>query len=286
MAKNIYLQCEFGSGKIYEFSKTEKEGFEEYKNSKGVVTYRKYFKKGLYGIYKGVSVRDSQFGKEVSLCMMDKDRNTIYLNFPLYDAKDNIAAYTESLIRVLPAMEVGFAYRIFPYAIDVDGTDWKNYGVSVKHADIYEETVREDYPLELVSSAYYKKDGDEHVLVEGDIPPIEWKKKAGKNVKNRDERDDYLYKLLMTVAKDQTKDRKKEQVEKGEAPKPAVLKSNTIANAEPPKKAVIVDEDDDDGYGANEANEERDITAPPQKATVQESSTGTTEGGQKVELPF
>lgn len=286
MANNIYLQCEFGSGKIYEFSKTEKEGFEEYKNSKGVVTYRRYYKKGLYGIYKGVSVRDSKFGKEVSLCMMDKDRNTIYLNFPLYDGKDNIAAYTESLIRVLPAMEVGFAYRIFPYAIDVEGTDWKNYGVSVKHADIYEETVREDYPLDLVSSAYYKKEGDGHVLVEGDIPPVEWKKKAGKNTKNRDERDDYLYKLLMTVAKDQTKDRKKVQVEKGEAPKPAVLKSAPTPSTAPPQKAEVVDEEDEDDYNADEAHEEQETTAPPQKAVVQESSTGTTEGGKTVELPF
>ena len=99
---NIYLQHEFSTGKVYEFSKEAKEGFEEHTSTKGKVTYRGYYNKGLYGILKDVSVRDSKFGREISVAMTDKFGNTVYFNLALYDQKDNITDYAQSLIRVLP----------------------------------------------------------------------------------------------------------------------------------------------------------------------------------------
>lgn len=276
---NIYLQHEFSTGNIYEYSKEEKEGFEKHTSTKGKVTNRRYYKKGLYGILKGISVRDSNFGREISIAMTDKFKNTVYFNLALYDQKDNITDYAQSLIRVIKEMKVGYAYRIYPYVMEREGTDYKNYGISVKHADIEEETVRDDYPLPLVSKAYYKKEGDKQVLVEGDIPAEVWEKKAGKNKKNCDARDEYLFELLTSVAKDTTSEAKKEPIEKGEPPVPATMPSAPSVNAEPPAPAKAPEPTM--AYKQEEPSKEE-----PTPAEAPAPSAGTTEKGDKVELPF
>jgi len=216
MAKeNKYLQIEFGTGNLFAYSKEEKEGYEEHKSSKGNVSYRAYFKEGIYGIYRGATVRDTKFGKEISLHMIDVDGGNVYISFPLFDQSKNIAIYAEALITLMPAMQMNFVYRVFPYAMEKKGTEYKNYGVSIKHADMHERTVREDYPLERLTYTYEK----EGVLHEGDIPAVKWVKSFdGSMKKDQEEKNAYLYKVLEEHATGSQKMSNK--VSGGEPPKP------------------------------------------------------------------
>jgi hypothetical protein len=202
MATNIYLQVEFGSGNLYQFSKDAKEGFEEHLSKNNKLTYRRYFKEGIYGVYRGTTVRKTDFGKEVSIHMINVNGDNVYINFPLNDQKKNIAAYAKSFITVLPTMQMNYVYRIFPYAMDREGTEYKNYGVSVRHADMHNRTVREDFPLDRLTFAYVKKDGEK---VDGDIPAVTWVKAYdGTMQKNSDEQNAYLYNVLMEHAEERT----------------------------------------------------------------------------------
>jgi hypothetical protein len=215
MANNIYLQVEFKSGNVFEFSKDEKQGFEEHKNSKGVVTYRKYYKEGIYGIYKGTTIRDTKFGREVSIHLVDSYGNNCFLSLPLFTQKKTIAPYVESFITVLPSMEKEYVYRVFPYSMQREGTEYKNYGVSVMHADMYEKTVRKDYPLERLS---YGKWGENEEWIDGDIPKAEWVESVdGGKEQDRRERDRFLYKVLEENASHYEKT------------------SNHVTSSEPPK---------------------------------------------------
>lgn len=191
----IYLQNDFKSGTAYEYSKNEGEGFEKHESQTGKVSYRKYYRKGIYGTYKGISVRETKFGDNLSIQMQTKEGDTIYFQLAMYDQKDNFTNYAVSLIRVLPSMEVGKDYRVFPYAIDNEDTGRTAFGVSVREADLeIMEASKEKLPL--VSITYSVKDGDGYKEVPGDIPAIDWVKKAGKTKMNCDKRDEALYKIL------------------------------------------------------------------------------------------
>lgn len=198
MAKeNKYLQIEFGTGNLFAYSKEEKEGYELFTSSKGNTSYREYHKEGVYGIYRGASIRETKFGKEISVHMVDIDGGNVYISFPLFDQSKDIAVYAEALIAFMPALQMNFVYRLFPYAMDRKGTEYKNYGVSIKHADMQEKTVREDYPLDRLSYTY-TKDG---VETKGDIPATKWTKHVdGSMKKDQSEKDTYLYKVLEECA--------------------------------------------------------------------------------------
>jgi hypothetical protein len=213
---NRYLQIEFKSGNLFEYSKEQKEGFEEHKNSKGNVSYRKYYKDGIYGVYKSTTIRDTDFGKEVSVHFVDVENSNNFINFPLFDQNKNIAAYAESLITVLPSMQENYVYRIFPYTMEKEGSKYKTYGISIKHADMYEKTVREDFPLERLTYSYTKKDGE---VVKGDIPAVLWKDNFdGSKVRDQFDRNKYLHEILTKHSSESTKISNK--VTGGEPPKP------------------------------------------------------------------
>lgn len=201
MANNIYLQVEFSTGNLYQYSKEALEGFERHTNKNKKVTYRKYWKEGVYGVYRGTSVRKTNFGKELSVHMINRNGRNIFISLPLFDQNKNIAAYAESFIGVLPSLEMNFVYRVFPYAMQKKGTEYKNYGVSVAHADMHERTVRSDHPLERLSYTY-EKDGK---TVEGDIPAVVWKKDFDDTMKKDcTDRNKYLFDVLMKYAQEKT----------------------------------------------------------------------------------
>ena len=192
MAK--YLQIDYATGNIFRYSKTEQEGYEPHTNSKGVVSYREIFKKGLYGKLKGVSLRDSDFGKEVSLAVEDRANEMNYLNMPLFDAKKNLASYAESLITVLGALKDGNPYRFYGYNIQEEGQKYAKKGVSILNANLEEESVDKDNkPNKLTYT--YTKDG---VEVKGDIPAILWEEDFdGSKTMNAKAKNKYLYDVLM-----------------------------------------------------------------------------------------
>jgi hypothetical protein len=218
MSNNKYLQIEFGTGNLFEFSKEKKEGFEEHISSKNTISYRKYHKEGVYGIYRGTSIRETDFGKEVSLLLVDKEGNNNYINMPLFDAKKNIAVYAESLICVLPALEENYVYRFFSYAMDKKDSQYKSYGVSIKHADMNDKSVREDYPLKRLSYTIISKDG---TVKEGDIPAVKWESHFdGSKIKNAYDKNKYLHDVLVEYAKGALKMPVTTKVTGGEPPKP------------------------------------------------------------------
>jgi hypothetical protein len=281
MAKNIYLQVEFGTGNLFEYSKEEKEGFEEHRSSKGTVSWRKYWKEGVYGIYRGTSIFDSNFGKEVSIHLVDANGDNVYVKLPLLTQDKAIAPYAESYIGVLPAMEKDFVYRVFPYAMEREGTKYKNYGVSVAHADMHERTVRSDYPLERLKYAHTKKDGTK---VEGDIPEAIWEDAVGgSKTKNSKKRDLYLYSVLEANA---TGSQKMSNKVKGEEP-PKKYSTNGAPSQAPkkeePKKEPVVAYEQESNKKESVAQDKNEAPAPaPKKVTESES----TPEGDDVELPF
>ena len=211
----IYLQIDYSSGNIFRYSKTEQEGYEPHTNTKGVVSYRQIFKKGLYGKLKGVSLRDSDFGKEVSLAVEDKTGEMNYLNMPLFDAKKNLASYAESFITVLPELKVGNPYRFYAYNNKEEGKKYSTIGLSVLPADLATETADKEAKIKKLSYTY-TKDG---VETKGDIPAILWEEDFdGSKTMNAKAKNKYLYDVLMTNLSDAPKQENKPQTNT-EAPK-------------------------------------------------------------------
>lgn len=191
---NIYLQIDYSTGSVYQYSKEQKENYEKHTNSKGVDSWRKVYSKGLYGKLESVSLRDSNFGKEVSIAVKDKNGDSVFLNTPLFDAKKNLASYAESFITVLPNLKVGQEYRFYPYNIKEEGQKYSKVGISVVPANIQEETVDKDNaPKKLTYT--YTKNGEE---VKGDIPAVLWEEDFdGSRSMNAKAKNKYLYDVLL-----------------------------------------------------------------------------------------
>lgn len=189
-----YLQVDYSSGNIFQFSKAEQEGYEPHTNTKGVVSYRKIYNKGLYGTLKGITIRESDFGKEISISVTDKVGDTNYLNLPLFDAKKNLASYAESFITVLPQLKLNSPYRFYAYNIKEEGQKYSKVGLSVAHADIQSETADKENKIPKLTYTY-TKDGKE---VKGDVPAILWEEDFdGSRTMNAKAKNKYLYDILM-----------------------------------------------------------------------------------------
>lgn len=192
---NIYLQIDFKTGNIFQFSKNIQEGYESHINTKGVESWRKIYKKGLYAKLESISVRDSDFGKEISLATKLGNGDNAYLNFPLFDQRKNIASYAESLIALLPSLKIGESYRFFPYNIKGDNDKYANIGVSIVLADLANESVKEGVDkLARLTYSYTSKDG---VAVVGDIPAVVWEEDyTGAKTMNQTAKNKFLYDTL------------------------------------------------------------------------------------------
>lgn len=220
---NIYLQVDFKTGNIFQFSKTQQEGYESHTNTKGTETFRKVYKKGLYAKLEGVSIRDSNFGKEVSVTTKLSNGDTAYLNFPLFDQNKNIANYAESFISILPSLKIGESYRFFPYNMKGENDKYANIGISVVLADVANEVVIEgaEKPARLTYS-YTSKDGK---VVKGDIPAVLWEEDVDGSVSmNSKDKKKYLYEVLTKYSTSQTQSStpSTENQAKPEAEKPKV----------------------------------------------------------------
>lgn len=218
MGKKKYLQITFGDGVIHEYSKTPKEDYELNENGKG---YRKTYPKGLYGKLKGISLRDGNFGEEISVEMLDIHGDTNYLNIPLLDTQGGIGVFAESFIAYLPHLTMEADYRIFPYSMEITGSTYQRKGISIKYAKLPDEEVWEDeaYKIPRLSFSYLKKDGE---FVQGDIPAVEWVQDfKGANKKNSAAKDQYLYTTLLNFSKNQTKRANQGAQPQAQTPPPA-----------------------------------------------------------------
>lgn len=207
-----YLQVEYSTGKIFEYSKDEKEGFVEHTNTKNVTSYRRFLDKGLYGTITKVEKRDSNFGDQISVTVVDTSGNTNYLSIPLFDGKRNISTFAEGFITNLKGLELNKPYRIYPYSIENEGKSYKTTGVSIKHANLSDMTVSDSVEKYTQS---YMKDGEE---VKGDIPKIEWKEKMGTSTPDKDAKNEFLYNIFDSYVKSSTNEQPKQKAKA--TPKP------------------------------------------------------------------
>lgn len=163
-----YLQLDFKSGVFFKYSGNAGEGFEQHKNTKGDVSYRKYYKDGVTGALQNASIQDDKFGQLISLSIKDGDE-LYYTQVPLYDQKNNVSTYAESLIKLLPNLEKYMNVLVRGYNFLPEGDKYSKIGISI--------TANGEKVKSALTNAYYKAG----VLVAGDIPAIEWKEKLGKN---------------------------------------------------------------------------------------------------------
>lgn len=184
-----YTQLDYGKGQLFEYSATEKEGYEKYTSKTGKESYRKYYPYGVEGTLNSVSVRDSNFGKELSIALEEGT----YINFGLYDQKNNIDQYAESMIKMLGSLVKGQKTLIQPYSFLPEGSTYKKTGITVKV---------NDEKVQGISNAYYK----EGKLVEGDVPAVIWKDdkltpgKKKPDLASVAAKNDYLIDVLMEQA--------------------------------------------------------------------------------------
>ena len=180
------------TGKVFEYSKEPQEGYVTFTSKTGKVSYRKYHQ-GITGELDSVSIRDTNFGQELSVALKTED-TAMYLNFALKDQKDFVdSSYAEDLISKLPNMEKGRTYTINPFRFIPEGEKYDRTGVSVKQGDLKIEKA--------FTNSYINKEG---VKVEGDIPAVVWKKDAtGKNkpsAASKEARSDMFLEILATQA--------------------------------------------------------------------------------------
>ena len=187
MSQKMYLQLDYKSGNLFEYSKEPQEGFEKHVSKTGKESYRKYHKYGFEGTLNSVSVRDSDFGKQLSLAFEEGT----YINFGLLDSKGNVDQFAESVIKVLPQLNKNDKVKISPFNFIPEGEKYAKTGVSVS---INGEKTKG------LTNAYYK-DGK---LVKGDVPAIVWKDNplGGKkpSAASMEERNDYLLGVLTKEA--------------------------------------------------------------------------------------
>ena len=196
MAENKYLQLEFSTGQLFEYAKNEKDGFEKHVNTKNVTSYRKYYKDGVFGKLKGISVRPSDFGEQLSVFFEAKDGDKFYINLPLMDQKGNIANYATGVIAYMPYLIENEDYRFFPFAIPrEDDPTKKNYGVSIKWADLESEDYDNTNLIQKLGQSYFdRKTGN---LVEKEIPAGIWSKNFKKeDVLDSTAKNEFLWATL------------------------------------------------------------------------------------------
>ncbi len=185
---STYLQLDYSTGHLFEYSANPKEGFEKHTSKTGKESYRKVHQYGADGVLNSVSVRDSNFGKQVSISLND---GATYINFGLNDQKGNVDQYAESIIKYLPKVNKGDEIHIQPYKFKPEGEKYDKTGITVK---VNGEKIQG------LTNAYTNKEGKK---VAGDVPAVIWKEdKLNKDKKKPDlssveKKNDFLIDVLM-----------------------------------------------------------------------------------------
>ena len=184
-----YLQLAYSEGKFFEYSKTQKEGFNEHKNKEGIQKgFRKYYD-SVEGTLESIRVEANQYltgnPEELQISLKDKDGNYVVITMMLLDINKDYSTFAESFLVHLPNMNKGVVYTITPYNFKND-KDRTIAGLSFKDG--------ETKVARLIQSAVYK-DG---TVKEGDIPAIKWttNKRTGKQEPNSEDKFFYLKEVL------------------------------------------------------------------------------------------
>ena len=241
LSKN-YLQLEFGSGKFFEYSKEEKDGYVKHTSTKGNVSWRKYADEGVTGTLESVSIYDGKFGQQISLNIREGEE-IYYVPIDIYDQSKQVDnTYAESLIKLLPQLQKGQNITITGYNFKPDDSPYSKIGISVK---VSGEKLKSN-----IMNSYYNKQGE---LVPGDIPAIIWVEKLGKkkpSAASIEAKDEYLLDLLVQHEARLTWKKEDNNTESVRAEAPKEAKPTPTPTAEEafgtPELSSTADDDDDD----------------------------------------
>lgn len=177
-----YLELDFRTGLFYGYSGQEKAGYEEHTSGTGKVSYRKYYKKGIYGSLKSMYIKnDDRFGMQVRI-ILENGEEWFMLKMPIFSGQGRLDSFMESLIAFLPNMETGTSYRIYTYVLETQnsvGKDVTRRGTSVVEAELNGEGG--GTPGAKVEKAlhYLKKEDEYDPTDETAIPKLDFKKGLG-----------------------------------------------------------------------------------------------------------
>jgi hypothetical protein len=169
-----YINISGVDGLMYEKSQEKQEGFEEHENKNGEKSWRKYYRKGIFGTLKKLEVVNSPIGMQMQIVLQDAlDEYT--LQHRVHQSNGNVDEYVTSVTRLVKNIKLGEPYRFFSYAIEPEkvGGYWKR-GVSVKVANIADHSVSDK-----VENFLWFPKKDEKVEA-NHIPPLVWADKFGK----------------------------------------------------------------------------------------------------------
>lgn len=232
----IYLQVSReNGGRFYQYSKGEAPGFEQFKNSKDVISFRKYFETisgTLMNIESSPNKNLKNSPLELSFVLKSEDGNYYKVSSMQNTQNNTYSRYAESLIKQLPFLKKGDFVTARFYSFENENGK-KLEGVSFK--DVNGEPIKK-----LIQSATYE-DGTKK---EGDIPAIKFVVKRGETTVDREDQQEYFYNVLTkaledlkyeTVTSPNVVSQSKPSVE---APKREVVSSAPTV--------VVPEEDDDD----------------------------------------
>jgi len=190
MAK--YLQVAYSEGKFFEYSKTAKEGFVEYKNKEGVLKGYRGFMDAIEGTLESMRVVPNKYlqgnPEELQVTFKDASGDYLVVTMMMLDQNKDYSTFVESLVLHLPQMTKGAAYKVTPYNF-VNDNGAKFAGYSIKNG---EEKV------EKLTEAKIYKDG---TVKEGVVPAVTWTedRRTGKPTPNSEEKFFYLKGVLDTA---------------------------------------------------------------------------------------
>lgn len=181
---STYLQIAYSEGKFFEYSKTQKEGFNEHKNKEGIQKgFRKYYD-SIEGTLESIRVENNQHlqgnPEEVRISFKDVNGSYIVLTMMMLDVNKDYSTFVESFLRHLPNLKKGVVYTVTPYNFKNE-QDRTVAGMSFKSG---EEKVEK-----LTQAATYK-DG---TVKEGDIPAIKWTTNKRTQKAEADSEDKFFY---------------------------------------------------------------------------------------------
>lgn len=201
-----YLQIEYKTGNLFQYSKEEKEGFEKHVSTKDNVSYRNYHKNVLEGTYKGVELdKNTPIGPQIKVVMSDTNMDdNVIVQLPLYSSKGDIDRnYATSLIRFLPYIKTGQKLKFYSYSLETDS------GKVIKGISLKDEN---NEKIERLSMSYYDKENNK--IVKGDVPTVEkvGEDALGKPRFDASKKEDYLAEVLAKNIKNNANDNQKDPV--------------------------------------------------------------------------
>lgn len=216
-----YLQIDYKEMKFYESSKTAEAGFTEHTSSKGNVSFRKWFDKGVSGSYLGTYKKETDgFGTKMNVNINIEGEKYI-LSIDLFDQKGNISKIASYFIVYLDNLMEGESYRFFPYSfIPKEDSKYPVEGVSIHNVD----KVTGEKKEKIEKTYFYTKKGETAQATS--IPTLVFEQKHGKTkptAVSLEAQNDFFYSVLEKNMKEFTQSPSENRT----VPEPETSQKNT-----------------------------------------------------------